>query len=441
MKMYLHIPEISPTAGRNSDGVPVGAINQVQLAAARLGVIQATEAWSYRYEQNGGSNHISISVMTDEGSFFPWNATAKFTANSRWILAANKDICAVYVKIKTPGVWTGTGLKVQESVDGINWTDVGNLVDDSNGFRNAAGIYKIDFDLNQANRKSFPLWFGQTAREWLQIIPNGLTGTPTTAPEIERIWAICPESGITYIDILPALSGSMTSNDFSAVPHQTAFSTVGDVIYFGFSGLPIGWDDTVYRATQNRTGVYEYLASDNTWKTFQSVSDPGDQLKNGPATLGTASNSYRNRLSTPADWPEKSLTLPPSAALSTRWMRFRVTSVSPLGVVSSALYRRRARAYGVGNAVGIYHKVAASYSYLTFELGVAPATDMTLSWANANTGDSRSITIPANSRSSSQLVNGRLDFSSPLAIGAGEHLIPAIHISGGSASDCHLSWN
>lgn len=99
--MYLHIPEISPTCGRNSDGIPIGAILQTQLTAARLGVLQATEAWSYRYEQNGGSNHISIPVMTDGGSFFPWNAAA-----SSYLTAAGLDQ-------STPWAWA-----VNDTIDG-----------------------------------------------------------------------------------------------------------------------------------------------------------------------------------------------------------------------------------------------------------------------------------------------------------------------------------
>lgn len=439
--MYLHIAEISATAGLSGDGVVRGSIAQSQLLAARLGMLQATTIYALRRDVNGSDSFVDVSaqaVGTTADGFLPWGADATFSATDELWIAADKDICAIYVEITTPGVWTGAGLSVLESTDGETLVPVGNLTDGSNGLRAAAGVYKISFDLNNANRKAVSPIFGGTKRKYIVLRPNGLTAK-TTSPKLRRVWLICADDGITYIDIFPTLSASMASSDFSNVSasHSSQFSVVGDVVYFALPGLSMGLDDAIYRRTQNRTGVYEYLASDGTWKTLQNVSDPGNQLKNGPATAGTTSENYALRWTVPTDWTAQSLTLLPAAAQSAHWIRFRVTSVSPLGPGQTAFYRRRARSFGQGNANGIYHKNATSYDYITFDFGVAPTSDMVIAFANAITGQSRSVTIPSNTRSSTALASARLDFNSELDIGAGEQLLIS-HVSGGSAQDCEV---
>ncbi len=435
----MHIAEISPSAGNASDGVVRGSIAQSQLLAARVGVLAATTIYALRRDVNGTDSFVDAStqaVGTVADGFLPWGTDASFSAQDELWLAANKDICAVYVDLTTPGVWTGTGLSALESTDGETLVAVGSLTDGSNGLRAAAGVYRIAFDLNQANRKAVSPVFGGTKRKYVVLRPNGLTAK-TTSPKLRRVWLVCAEDGVTYQDIFSDVSGSLTSNSFPGSPAQI-FPVVGDVLYYALPGLSLGIDDTVYRALPNvRSGVYEYLATDGTWKTLQDVSDPGNQLRNGPATLGTTSESYRLRWTVPADWTARSLTLSPAAAQSAYWLRFRVTTMGTLGPVAPPLYRRRARAFGAGNAAGIYHKAAASYGYITFDLGVPPDSDMLLSFANAITGQSRSVTIPSGTRSSSALAAGRLDFTSALAIGAGEQLLTS-HVGGGSCQDAEL---
>lgn len=434
---YLMLPEISSVAGRSRDGVIVGRIAQSQLLAARAGVLQASTIYALRRDVNGADSFSDVSVQaigTVADSFLPWGTDATFSAADELWLAADKNICAVYVEITTPGVWTGTGLSVLESTDGETLVNVGNLVDGSNGLRNAAGIYGITFDANGTNRKTMSPIFGGTKRKYVVLRPNGLTAK-TTSPKLRRIWLVCPDDGITYSDISGMISGGLTDATFANSGAET-FHVVGDVIYYALPGISIGLDDAVFRAARNRSGVYEYLASDDVWKTH-TVADGGNQLRSGPSTLGATGQNFALRWTPPSDWTVKSLTLAPAAAQEARWLRFRVTGASPLGPVPIPLYRRRARVFGSGNASGIYHKTAIVYSYATFEIGVPSATDLTLAICNAITGDSRSITIPADSASSALLANGRLDFAD-LTIGAGEHLL-IYHVAGtGTARDARL---
>ena len=325
-----------------------------------------------------------------------------------------------------------------ESTDGETLVSVGNLSDGSNGLRATAGVYRIAFNLNKANRKAVSPVFGGTKRKYVVLRPNGLTAK-TVAPKLRRVWLICAEDGVTYQDILPTLSAALSSSDFSNVPatHSSQLAVVGDMVYFGLPGLAMGLDDAVYRRTANRSGVYEYLASDGTWKSLAGVVDPGNQLRNGPETAGATPTYYNLRWTVPSDWIAMELTLPPAAAVTAHWMRYRVTDVSPLGPVQTAFYRRRARAFGSANASGIYRKEVASYGYVTFDFGVAPATEMVVAFTNAATGERRSVTMPANTRSSAELAVGRLDFATALLIRAGESLIVS-HQSGGSALDCEL---
>lgn len=431
----LNIPEISATAGALSDGVVRGSVTQSQLLAAKVAALQAATIYALQRDADGGEAFVDVSALaagTVADALLPWGTNTSFSAADEFWLAAEKDICSVYVDLTTPGAWTGTGLSVLESVDGETLTPVGNLVDGSNGMRNVAGVYKISFDLNLANRRAISPIFGGAKRKYVVLRPNGLTAK-TVSPKLRRVWMACDGSQVSHINVLPTLSGVMTSNDFSAVPasQNIVLPVVGDTVYFGLPGLSLGLDDAVYRRTLNRSGVYEYLATDNTWKALQGVSDPGNQLKNGPSPTAATPNLYSLRWTVPSDWGASPLILAPAEAQTAYWMRFRVTDVSPLGPVQISLYRRRSRSFGAGLATGIYHKTEVTYTYVTYDIGVPSTTAVAVSFTDAANGVTRSITIPANARS------GYAEFTSGLTIGATHQLLIS-HVSGGSIQDCEL---
>ena len=439
----LRLPEISSTSGSMSDGVSIGNINRTQPVAAYNNLLLSTEIFALR--RDTGTSNIFTDLSSEaisevDNSFLPWGDDATFSSGDEiWIADGEKNINEIYVQITTPGVWTGTGLSVLESIDGDTLVSVGNLVDTSNGMRNAAGVYKISFDINLANRKSIAPYFGATKRKYVVLRPNGLT-SKTTSPKLRRIWTTSSEGANEWTDYTSMVTADLTNSDFGSIANNTIFPVIGSESRIGYSGLTIGVYDAIYRGIPNNyTVVREYLASDDTWKPLPDYVDPGNNFTTVSTTYSATPTYLYKKWSIPSDWAAKTLTLPPSTTpITAYWVRRRITAVSTYGPIPIYLYRRRSLSFGAGLATGIYFRNAVNFNYLTYSIGVPSTSATVVAFTNCITGASRSVTIPANSVDSGALSDGRLDFSSALNIGAGEMLLIS-HISGtGVLQDCEF---
>lgn len=439
MSLDLRLPLIGDTAGPAIDGVVRGAMTPVPLRAVLSSALTAGTIVAWRKDRGTQDTYKDVSadaIGTLADGFLPWGADADFSAGDELWLAADRDICEVYVDITTSGQWTGTGLEVLESVDGETFQAVTGLVDGSNGLRAAAGVYRIQFAIH-AQRKAIAPTFGATKRKYIVLRAAGLTAT-TVAPKLRRLWAVCPDTQVSYTDLTTTTNGAVTDGAFHGAASSILY-TVGQSVVYGLPGLGLGLDVAVWRAVANtRDGVWEYLASDDTWKALQGVADPSAAFEVGPATLGAAARATTVRWTMPSDWTEKALTFAPATvAVAAFWVRFRVTATPTLAPTAPPLVRVRARCFGAANAQGIYHRAATTYRTVTFDAGVAPAAAMTVALVNANTGQSMAYTHPAGVRSSGAVTGQRLDLASPLTIAAGESLL-IMHTGGGEAQDVEL---
>lgn len=443
----IKIAEISSAAGELNDGVVRGSINRSILLGSYTNLLVATSVSAIRRDTTSGIvtyTDVSADATSNvDNQFLPWGTDTAFSGDDEiWVVNGDKNINEIYVQITTPGVWTGTGLQVLESVDGETLTPVQNLVDTSNGLRNAAGIYKISFSANTANRKTVSPQFEQTKKKYVVIRPNGLTAK-TTSPKLKMMWLVDNENNNTWANALTETNKTLTDSDFSTYLSTTIFPTIGNESRFAFSGLSIGVYDAVYRGISNNfTVAVEYLASDNTWKTLPDYVDASANFTNASTTYSSTPTYFYRKWSIPSDWAIKTLThAPETAAITAYWIRRRITAVSTFGPLPIYLYRRRSLTFGSGFANGIYHKSAESYSYLTYDIGSPSTTNTVISFVNAITGQTRSVTIPANSTNSGSLTSGRLDFASTLSIGAGEMLLISYVSGTGTMRDCEFHLN
>lgn len=441
----LKIAEISASSGAQSDGIFRGNISQSTLLGAFNNLFVSTSVYAIR-KDTSGSNYVYTDVSTlavgdvDNG-FLPWGTDAEFSAGDEiWLADVDKDINEIYVQITTPGVWTGTGLSVLESIDGDTLVSVGNLVDGSNGFRNAAGVYKISFNANADNRKSITPEFGLTKRKYLVIRPNGFV-SKTTSPKFKRVWLVSTIVDDSWTDYTSVTNAALTSSDFSSISSQSIFPIVGSEARFAFSKPTIGAYDAIYRGVPNNyTTTVDYLASDNTWKAISDYVDYSNNFTNVSTTFSTTPTYYYKKWSMPSDWAAKELTLS-GQTITAYWIRRRIATVSTYGPIPIYLYRRRALSLGDTLSNGIYFKDAATLSYVTYYIGTPSTSDTVIAFSNATSGQSKSVTIPGNSFDSASLTSGRLDFDSSLNVGAGEELLIS-HVKGlGTLQDVeiHLS--
>lgn len=439
--LFLPVPEISNNIGKNNDGVAIGNINESLLTSAYTDIRLAAIIYAYRKDVSGTNfifTDISTLLTSGTGVDIFGDITA-MGAGDEALLACDDDIKEIYVEVLTSGVYVSSGLQFNYSDNGINTNmEYTGIVDTSNGFRNAPGIYKISGFTN--NLVSFtPVHGSITSREWISFKPKNL-GVITTVPRLGRIWIVHHDEHITYRDITNTTNANITDNVFTGIP--ALFYTEGASVLYIMSNIPFGFEHYVFRAiSPMRTTVWEYLASDDTWKTIIGFNDPSNSFQNGPAVLGTTSTKYSVRMTTPSDMVTKTLTLPtstnPANIVTGMIIRMRITAITTYGNTNPPLYRTRVKQPGVNNAYGIYHSLSKTYKNISFEIGV-PSTQITsFQLMNMRNGSATTVTVPANTSHSGELTNENIDLIPDLTIPAG-HGLGLIHTSGGKLQDIKL---
>jgi len=442
MSLDLRIAEISSTAGNDSDGVVRGSVAQSLMVTSLTNVQMSSIVYAYRKDtETGFSQFTDLSTNSvSDVAFEPFGSTANLSANDAFILASDHEVKEIFVRITTPGVLTCDGIEILISTDGITFnTTLTNVIDGTNAFSNAAGVYRIELPGETGHVDSSPVPGEITSRRWHLVKFKNLTSV-TTAPQINRVWLIHKDENITYSDNTDSVNASMTDNVFV---EQTVFPTIGSTHYYAFPFLAYGMETAVFRKFPvTLTRSTEYLASDGTWKTLPDYVDPSNGLTNGPATLGTTAINYSRRWTIPSDWAEKTLQFPMSDSTTKTvtgyFIRQPITAISEYGPIARALWRARGRAFGVNNANGIYHRVATTYRAATFDVNIPSTSDTNIQLVNINTGKGTTFTIPANTSSSGAVTGQRIDLSPTLELRAGDSLLIA-HASGlGNLGDVEL---
>lgn len=439
----LRIAILSSTAGQNSDGIVRGSINDSLVISAQSNLIIATTMNVIRQDTiAGGFNFLDLSAEAAsevDDSFEPFGSTVSFSANDAFFLSDDIEIQELFFQITTSGDWVGDGLEVFDSTDGVTANRLlGNIQDDSDGFRNTTGIYRLTWDAPASDRVAFSPVPGQIAeREWIVIKPKNLTGA-TTAPKLRRMWIKNTPALALHTDFTSDVNTDVNDASFGVLETVTAFFTEGEILYLGLPFLSIGVDVYIHRhMVPTITPAWEYLATDSTWKPLSNLSDESDNLQNGPVNLGDGVEKFVIRWSIPSDWGSEPLTLTPQPALAAHWVRRRMVAVVPMGPSLLPLTRVRAKSYGVDNATGLFYKDSVDLSVVTFLAGIPPLIDTVIQLANINTGQASTYTHPAGETFSGNLVDQHIELSPPLHFNAGDGLL-ITHLSGGIIEDLEM---
>lgn len=424
----ISIAEISGSAGNNSDGIVRGQTAQVSFTDAFSNIEEAEDVFAYNVDLAG--LNIEFTDYSNEASghgglnsFMPWGTDLTFSAGDSVYLASTEEVTQLRFTIDTPGVWTGPGLQVWDSTNGIEANrQLSVTLDQSNGFRAVAGTYIVEWAAPTSARVAFsPVPSFITSRKWIVVRPESLTA-PGTSPKMSIVYMLGSNSG--YTDETLVFNAAMTDPTFGTVPDVVY--DIGQAQIFTFPSAGFGLDLMVHRKTANvRDVALQYYASDLTWKLLPNQSDPSNWMKNGPATLSDPPQLFHVRWSIPSDWASESITIPLEGGGTqtiTGWhMRAVVTSFTSAGPQTPPLARGRCRPLSASG--GIYHLDPKTYTLATFEASVPCVTPTVVELVNINTGQSATMTIPALTYSSSELGAERVDLSTPLAIGAGEAML------------------
>jgi len=389
------LPSISPTA--NGDGSLIGSVNETDFTASFNDKHISDVVYVYRKNVAGQSfsfDDISTAAGNDTTSdFLPFGTNAQMSAGDELYISCDHNQEELFFKIDTPGVWTGT-LDIKYSSNGTtaNATLQG-VVDNSNGFRNSAGVYRISFTKPTDIQAFSPVPGDILSKKWFVFKPT-ITAV-TTAPILSRVWIHHDQHLLTDV--------TTAANDVS-VPSstpETFFPTVDSAHYFSFANPAMGLVRNVHQASANvRTRQLEYYANDNIWKPLQNISDPSNDYKAGSLTYSATPVQYIVGWSVPTDWSSKTLEFNTSSGTVNStgyWIRNRTASVQAYGPAQSTKYTIRAKQFGNSNTSGYQVPVATTLRMITIDepLSMSGSGAVTLQISNLSTGASATATIPA----------------------------------------------
>lgn len=441
--------ELSATAGVDGDGVQKGRVIPSQLVGGYVKADTSVGVRVFRKDRAGMAS--TFTDLTEEAHTADPNSLVLFgtdgtiTEDDSSYISCPHKVAAVWLQLDTPAVWDGEGIEVFYSNDGITAnTPVPNLVDPTNGFRNEAGLYRVSWDVPDDVEAFSPIPADIPIMNWFVCKFKGVTSM-TTAPLFSRVWAQhSPEAPHYFYNRDEAYGGLTADDDFGELADIEGFYTGDSSQNLIFPFLAYGLDITTHRAIEAVVdGVAEYLADDGTWKELQDFSDTSAGYHNGPVALGDPVENFSMRWAIPDDWSERTESFlleegGPTESKTGYHFRYRMTSIVPTGPSHFGLLRLRVKAFGDDNSYGVYHKEAASYSAITYDVSVPPDTDCHAQVVNLSTGKAGAFTIHTNVYSSGELIDTQhWVVDPPLKVAAGESIL-FTHVGGGTCSDVEL---
>lgn len=436
----ITIPEISSVAGQAADGIVRGTIDQSLFVGAYEGVEPIETVYAFNLDVTGGgfdfTDYTTEATSGVLNSFLPWGTNSTFSAGDAVYLASTEPVTEIRLTIDTGGVWTGGGLEVWDSTNGVTANRQLTVTEDTtNGFRNTGtGVIRwTDPAISRVDWSPVPGFIA--SRKWIVVKPSGFVSS-SVSPKASMTFML--GIGNDFEDETAVYNAAMSDGSFGVVSDVVYMNGQATIFSFPYPGP--GIDLMVHRKCPDvRDIVLEYYAVGGTWATLPGLNDPSDWMKNGPASLSDPAELFHVRWVPPADWQVLPLILDIDPGgpveVTAAHIRARVTNVTDIAPQTPPLARARARSLDACGAVR--HVTDASYSCLTFETGVPPLSDTTVQFVNIDTGLNATAVFPAGVYSSCDLAAQKILLSQPLLIGSGQSLLITWQ-SGGVMQDVEL---
>lgn len=420
----LHIPEISNTAGINSDGVFVGSINQVNPIAVLMGetLVTISQVLRKAVTASGATWQDFTTAATDAttSDFAPFGAASDMSVGDAFYFRTlnNEDVHSIYIQLATAGIGNWN-LKLQEwNTTTEAWEDVTGLVDNSNGLKASAGIYQISYtsgaEGNVRLDDTSPKYI------WHRLVLKTFTSA-TTAPILSRIWTA--NDVLKYRDVTVA----HTSTNFSSLPSEI-LPRINDCLIMVYPNLTMGEDIVITRsASMNYTTTMFYLASDNVYKTLSGVSDESNMYQ-----IAASTTERKRRWTMPSDWVSKSITDKDGVVHTGYIVCMRITAVSVEGPVAPPQITCKVRCFGENNTDGVKMFSSTTVKAVSISrIGIPTTTATVIQLLNLTTGKGSSLTIPANTVSSLNVDIDDITYAINDKLGIS-------FLSGGTIKDCEV---
>lgn len=401
----MQIPTISSTAGPQQDGGFHGYIKESQLTAYLTKISLTTAMKCVRVDNTPtGDVFVDLSAAASNSGgpdIALFGAASDMTSADTVFISDTSTIKSLWFNIATAGVYTGDGIEIYDSTNGVSANRL--LVteaDGTNGFR-STGWKQLSWTVPDAAGTPFALSPNSTntllsePRRWYKIKLKNF-GSATIAPVLSRIIALYPETGMKWQNILSTVNGSTsTAPVFSDIEF---FPTNDDEVQVLFSNPATSLINYTYRRRQDFGPLeFTYLASDGTYKPLPNLVDGSDSLRNGPAVLTSPPTKSVISWSMPSDWAQANKTLTMSDGSTQTYkgyfIRMKPVNVNPVGEYALSVASRRAKQFGTDNVVGGPVLESQRLLGITVNRIGAISADTVIQVGNLSTGKFASVTI------------------------------------------------
>lgn len=398
--LNILIPEMSPTAGENSDGVVLGSVAESLLTGAFETRIHCPNVIVYRMDRTNSSLNIlddsTAAQSTTPSSWTPFGSGAAFTTGDEFLVTCSSDIQAILFRVDVAAIHSGT-LHVYDSEDGVWATNELTVTDTSNAFRNTGWHYITLPDNAQRVtwKPSNDPSLNPPSRKYYRFRLDGIVGG-NTAPQCSEL--VLVGKVFPYEDHTTNANGATNT----APPADFHYPWPETQWRWCFANPAYGAEVYMHLAGTNViTDTHEYLASDDTWKPLSGWTNASNDFTNGPTILGDPVQKFAIRWSIPTDWVSKSQTITlfdnTTVTHTGYWIRERTLTVTQYGTHQNPRYRIRARQYGNANTTGVEMRQSMSILGISILNATTPnTTNSVCQIANMTTGQASSFTIPAN---------------------------------------------
>lgn len=395
------LPEISPTAGTNSDGVVLGSVSESLLTCAFETQTRCLNPVVYRLDRSNGSlniiNDTSDAISGVSNQWKPFGNSTVFSDGDEFIVACDEEVQAILFNVTTVASHSAV-LHVYDSIDGVWATNELTVTDESSAFK-LSGWHYITIPANASRsawRPSFDPSLNVPSKQYIRFRLDGIVGG-NAPPQCSQIILI--RKTLRYEDRTTSTNGATNT----VPPVANLYPWPGSIWQWCFDSRAYGAEVYMHLAASNViTDVHEYLASDNTWKPLSNWINNTNDFTAGPTVLGNPVERFTIRWTVPSDWASLPQTIIIDDGTTTTrtgyWIRERTLTVTSYGVHQNPRYRVRARQFGNTNTSGV--EMQQSFSVLGVSVTNATiknTVDCVCQVANMTTGATANFTIPANS--------------------------------------------
>lgn len=394
------IPELSATAGQNSDGFVIGSVKESLLEGAFESVTNCAIQKVYRVDTSSGATALydvtAAATAFIANGWLPFGDALQFSDGDAFLVGCDEEVQGVIVQQNNTATHNGT-LKVYDCIDG-EWAD--NLIATSSPAESfkAAGWSRVLIPDNAARVAFRPGKFKVNGvvpppLKYILFKIDGVTsGTPPSCSGIAMI-----RKTFKFGDHTTHRNGDVTT----APPVDNHYLWEGHVTQWVFGNPAFGMEAYMGLAsTSVSSDEHEYLAADNSWKLVQGWTNATSDFTVGPANIGDPIQKLPLRWSIPTDWASKTIefTLDDGSTVTKTGyhLRERITSVTSYGLHANARYRLRARQFGAANITGVKVLTASTLRGLSFsQYGQRNTALINAEAVNMDTGAPAAFTIPA----------------------------------------------